>query len=76
MPRVYAQAVLETRTTLNALDCPACGGVFAIPAELEEQARLDHRNLHCPNGHTWGWYGKTKAERERAREAAVDPGGR
>lgn len=65
--------------TLVVEECPTCAVIYAIPQLLKDKA-LQHRgpsgkSIHCPNGHSWHYTGKTEAEKlreqlERERERA------
>jgi len=49
--------------------CPTCAVIYAIPLVLKTKA-LERRGpqgkqIHCPNGHTWHYTGKTEAEKLR-----------
>lgn len=54
------------RLDLYVSDCPACGVVFGMPADLEQRAREDHRTIYCPSGHTMSFSGPTQAEKDVA----------
>ena len=43
-----------------------CGIGHAVPSDLCERARRDHKkSVYCPLGHTWIFTGETEAERLR-----------
>ncbi len=63
MPRVMIEAGITYKETMNILDCPNCGVVFAITRDLENRRREDKRALYCPNGHQSGFNDETNADR-------------
>lgn len=54
-------------------DCANCGVIFAMPRDLEQRRREDHRAFYCPNGHNLVFAGPSKAEKdaEAARKQAA-----
>jgi len=52
-------------TNLVTEQCITCGVLFAIPQELYERRREDHRSFYCPNGHSQHYAGETEAEQLR-----------
>lgn len=66
--RVYQQEAVSVTLKLTAMDCPDCGVVFAISAELDHRRRSDGQRFYCPNGHGMS-YGEGEAE--KARKAAT-----
>ena len=61
--RTYQENVIRATVTFTALDCPACGAVFATTDEMIERRRQDHQLFYCPNGHSMS-YGETTVERQ------------
>ena len=61
--RTYQENVIRATVTFAALDCPACGVVFAMTDEMIERRRQDHQSFWCPNGHSMS-YGETTVERQ------------
>lgn len=59
---------------INLHDCPSCGTLFGVTAELEKRRRNDHRAFYCPNGHDLYFKGQTAAEKERdeAKQKAAE----
>lgn len=59
---------------LSVHECPTCGVLHGVPVELVSYADR-HRPcfpIHCPNGHTWGYGGRSKDEQlEAARNGAA-----
>ncbi|MES2524062.1 MAG: hypothetical protein V4617_15250 [Gemmatimonadota bacterium] len=49
-------------TKLATLTCCNCGMLFAMPAEVEQRRRDDHKTFYCPNGHGQSYSGKSEAE--------------
>lgn len=55
--------VLEFATKLMTASCANCGVLFAMPTDLEDRRRNDHKPFFCPNGHSNFYGGKSEAER-------------
>lgn len=53
--------------TLVAESCPTCHIVYGLPRDLYNARREDHRQVYCPNGHTWWYTGETEAQKLRRR---------
>jgi len=61
---------------LEAVVCPTCGVLHAVPAAMLDDARERRGSalVYCPNGHAWQFAGKTDAELlsdERERSARL-----
>jgi hypothetical protein len=48
---------------LRLQHCISCGVPFAMPTDLDEEYRRNHKNFYCPNGHQQHYSGKTEAEK-------------
>jgi len=55
-------------------ECGCCGVVYTVPYKAHEHARRKGGFFHCPNGHQWGWDGKSsenaqlRLERDRLKQ--------
>lgn len=66
-------ALFAAEAELEAVDCPVCGILYAVPAALVRSAkkwRMDRSDgrgwsLCCPIGHVWGWTGPNAEQRLR-----------
>lgn len=63
-------------TDLEAVVCPTCGVLHAVPHAMLEDARERRGSavLYCPGGHGWRFTGQTDAElldQERERTARL-----
>lgn len=57
------------RTSLVTHTCLTCGIQYAIPADYDEELKLNHRTFYCPRGHTQ--YYPSETEEERLRKALL-----
>lgn len=58
MPRVEVATELDTITCYKT----DCGILFAVPVLWLNNKRRDHSSFTCPNGHSQGFFGKSKEE--------------
>ena len=56
---------IETKTTLNLIDCCECGAQIALTSNFERSLRDDHRTFYCPSGHYQNFPAKNEAEKLR-----------
>lgn len=66
MARISSTYITGAPLGLYVSDCGQCGVIFAIPVEMEQRRRDDHRDFYCPNGHSLFFSGPTEAEKKAA----------
>lgn len=62
-------------TDLDVEACPSCGVLHAFPSQMNAEAQRlgGHRiEISCPNGHVWGYSGKSAEAKERERREAAE----
>lgn len=42
--------------------CAACGIVFGLPYDYNQELRGNHKGFYCPNGHSLSYSSKTEVE--------------
>jgi hypothetical protein len=59
---------------LTVMHCGRCGGIYAINERYRQKKEETAGGWHCPYcQNSWGYFGKTEAQRERAlRKQAED----
>jgi HPt (histidine-containing phosphotransfer) domain-containing protein len=59
MAELALQTVLRIKTTV----CITCGCVIGMQDEYYDRRLDDHKNFHCPNGHSQYFSGESEAEK-------------
>lgn len=60
-----AELSLATVLRIKTMSCITCGCVIGLEDGYYDERLKDHRNFHCPNGHTQ--YFAAESEEERAK---------
>ena len=55
-------SVFELTTTFYQITCGECGTTFAITGGYDNRRRKDHKDFHCPNGHSLAYNRDNKEE--------------
>lgn len=63
---------LEFPIVLVKESCIICGIKYAIPEYYLDQRKKDHKNFHCPNGHSQHYPGRSDLDRIKDLEADVE----
>lgn len=66
------QGVMDIAVDLTAMDCAACGVVFALPTKLNSQRQGDGADIYCPTGHVMSYAGELNKLRAALRQAEKD----
>lgn len=63
---------LAVTVTLTQISCGECGGTYAINERYRQQSEQEARCWTCPYCRaSWGYPGKTEAQKERDRHQAT-----
>lgn len=62
---------IQINSTLETIECPSCGILFAMPARTLLECRDNGREFFCPNGHSAVF---RKSEVQRLKEALEEKG--
>ncbi|KPJ50154.1 MAG: hypothetical protein AMJ38_02215 [Dehalococcoidia bacterium DG_22] len=66
--RVEQTNVIQLAVSLDAIDCPNCGVVFAVTSEFDQRRREDGETFYCPSGHPMSYSETLKQENRRLRD--------
>jgi hypothetical protein len=56
---------VEIALGLMPIYCPSCGIIVYLEEQYKSQRERDHREIYCPNGHTFNFPAQTEEERLR-----------